>query len=281
MDKLIENGYIPYDKSWIIRMGFLDLIYGYNDCIDFLKENYESLSDDLKSLHDVSIQWRSNLSLDVGESGTLYRFFKFASWKLKEEREFILRGTLKDRSICDNPEIVNFSLEKLLSLDNNTSQFASASVLMGNSERIINPPYKLQLTYDAIDHWKNSRLLGKKWEVRYDNTIFSQALAYLGFLKTGKIDFVPEQAEDYCFARAFGIMTQFEGEKKWPSLIGHESNRILEMEKCLLQNEVSSKDHRVVQSIALRNKDANFLYPNCVNKSWPQFWAFLEKSSYI
>jgi len=37
----------------------------------------------------------------------LYRFLRFASWKRKERRKFILHGTLKGRKICDNPEIVN------------------------------------------------------------------------------------------------------------------------------------------------------------------------------
>jgi len=39
------------------------------------------------------------------------------------------------------------------------------------------------------------------------------------------------QPEDYCFARVFGYITKTKGENKWPSLKGHESNRISEMEK--------------------------------------------------
>jgi 5-enolpyruvylshikimate-3-phosphate synthase len=44
--------------------------------------------------------------------------------------------------------------------------------------------------------------------------------------------------------------------------------------------EINSRDHRVVQAIAMlslvKNKEANFSFPDCVNKSWPQFWDFLE-----
>ena len=58
---------------------------------------------------------------------------------------FIIQKTLKDRNICDDPEIIHWSLEQLLTLDDGTSQFASASVLMGNPERRDHPP-ELRLT---------------------------------------------------------------------------------------------------------------------------------------
>ena len=83
---LIEQGYIPLDKSWIIRMGVLDLFNEYDDSINYLKQYYEELSDDLKALYSASIQWKLGKSIDVGESGTLYRFLKFASWKLNQNK---------------------------------------------------------------------------------------------------------------------------------------------------------------------------------------------------
>ena len=33
---LTEQKYIPLDKSWVIRMGFLDLTHGYKDIVSFL-----------------------------------------------------------------------------------------------------------------------------------------------------------------------------------------------------------------------------------------------------
>jgi hypothetical protein len=276
---LIDKGYVPLDKSWMIRMGILDLTNGYNDSIEFLKQCYKELSDDLRSLYSASIQWNFNQPIEVGESGTLYRFLRFASWKLGKEKKFILNGTLKERNICNNQEIVNWPLEKLLTLDNGTSQWASASVLMGNPKRILNPPYKLQVTYDAVEQWKTARKNGKIWEPRYDETILAQGVAYLQWLREGKMDFVPQQAEDYCFARAFGLINSQEGETRWPSLRGHESDRIIEMEEALKQNEVLSKDHRVVQAIAmLKRNQVKIKYPDSVNKSWPQFWKFLDFS---
>ena len=275
---LIEKGYIPLDKSWMIRMGVLDLVNGYNDSVNYLEQHQEELNEDLKSLYQALLQWDSN-SVNVGESGTLYRFLKFASWKFGLDKKFVLQGTLKDREICDNPKIVCWSLERLLTLDNGTSQWASASVLMGNQERIQNPPYKLQVTYDAVEHWKNVRERGEIWMPKFDETILAQASAYLRWLKKRNMDFVPRQAEDYCFARAFGIMSAEEGEARWPSLRGHESNRIAEMEKALQEREVTSRDHRIVQAIAmLRKSKENIANFNCVKKSWPQSWKFLEDS---
>ena len=274
MHKLIEQGYIPLDKSWIIRMGVLDLINGNDKTVKFL-EKQENLGDDLKSLLRVLKSW-DNSEIDVGESGTLYRFLKFASWKLGLNKKFILRGTLEERKICDNPEIVSWFLKKLLELDNKTSQWASASVLFGNKEVIENPPFKLELTYEAVKCWS------KDWEPRYDRTILKQAVTFLKLLKGKKnIGFILKQAESYCFARVFGFVNKEIGEKMFPNLHGHESDRILEMEEQLKNGEVSSKDHRVVQAMAMYQKvngiKGKVLFPGCVDKSWPQFWEFLKE----
>lgn len=282
---LIKRGYIPLDKSWIIRMGVLDLLNGYEDSIQFIKEQ-EQLGDDLKALYKASLAWKSDGPIDVGKSGTLYRFLRFASWKLGLDKEFILHGSLKQREICDNPEIVNYSLDELLKLDNGTSQWASASILFGSKERIPNPPYKLRLSYEAVSYWKEQRKKGQCWEPRYDETILRQAITFLELLKKGETSFIPQQPEDYCFARAFGLITKEGGESRWSSLRGHESNRITEMERVLydtgLGKEIDSTDHRVVQAIAMlqkvKGKDIKVKHPEAVKKSWPQFWKFLNDS---
>lgn len=275
--------YIPLDKSWVIRMGTLDLLNKYPDINVFLnKERF--LSEDLIALKGVCRDWNSKKKIDVGESGTLYRFLQFVSWKFGLDKEFITHGTLQSRNICDNPKIVQYSLNKLLKLDQCTSQWASAAVLCGNKGKMKKPPYKLGLTYEAVDHWQNQRSKGKTWKARYDITIENQAIAFLEILNGESVRFNPEQAEDYCFARAFGFITKEEGEKRWPSLRGHESDRIEEMETALDEYQnvkvITSKDHRVVQAVAMKakvdRKNISFQYPNSVNKSWPQFWDFLE-----
>jgi len=281
---LIEHGYIPLDKSWVIRMGVLDLLNNYEDTIKFLEQ--KELNDDLQVLYRALIAWKSGKTIDVGESGTIYRFLRFASWKLGVKKVFILQGTLRNRKICNNSKIVNYSQKELLKLDNGTSQWASAAVLLGDAERLDNPPYKLRLTYKAVEHWKNQRAKGSCWKPRYDETILRQAEAFLELLKTRKISFAPRQAEDYCFARAFEIIGKEEGESRWPSLHSHESDRIEEMEKMLSYVdqgiEIDSVDHRIIQAVAMRQKfkgkNIKIKNPKYVNKSWPQFWRFLNDS---
>ncbi len=284
MDKKLISKYIPLDKSWIIRMGILDIVNDYKDIEKFL-DKQTNLGDDLIALKNVSKVWRTNKSIPVGESGTLYRLLRFANWKLGLNKKFIISGTLSNRSITSNKSIIDLSQKKLLNLDNNTSQWATAKVLLGDRERLKNPPYKLKVTYDAVKHWKGHRKSNKSWLPRYDETILNQAEAYLKILKGQKVKFKPEQAEDFCFAYVFGFISEKTGEKKWPSLRGHESDRIKEIKEMLMfaknGKTVKSRDHRVVQAIAMwakiNNKKVNIVYSKSVNKSWPQFWEFLKK----
>ena len=162
--------------------------------------------------------------------------------------------------------------------------FKIDNTLLDDEERLPDPPFKLKFTYDAIDHWKLQRSKNEKWVLRYDKTILNQAKAYSDLLKGDKVKFIPEQAEDFCFAYVFGYITAEEAEKKWPALHGHESDRIIEIKEMLdLAKQgkgIPSKDHRVVQAIAMwgkvNNKSANILYPSVVSKSWPEFWDFLN-----
>jgi len=293
MESYITKGYIPLDKSWMNRMGVLDLLNGYDDTIRFLKKQ-KGLGKDLQALYQASIDWKDGeKQIHIGESGTLYRFLKFASWKLGLEKEFILEGTLRSREVCDDPKIIDYPLEELLKLDGGTSQWASASVLLGNDSMAENPPFKLKVTYEAVKHWKESRAQGKCWEPRYDETILKQASAYSGILR-GEHNFEPEQAEDYCFAAAFGFMTRYQGEKRWPQLKNHESDRLETIQEALIsyydndiKTKIDSDDHRVVQAMAMlirsQHRDmsikeikAMFSNPGCVDKSWSRFWDFLK-----
>lgn len=275
--------YIPLDKSLIIRMGVLDLIDGHPENTLTILNEQDNLSDDLSALQKVCKDWSNKNVIDVGESGTLYRFLQFVSWKFGLGKKFIIHGTLKDRDICNNPKIVSYSLAELLKLDNGTSQWASAAVLCGNTEKVLNAPYKLVKTYQAVKYWKLFKESGTLWQPIHDATILSQAKSFLSMLESKNIVFKPRHSEDYCFARAFGFITAKEGEKQWPSLKGHESNRIVEMEKALDEyknsKEISSKDHRVIQAVVMRarvdGKKIKIKYPKSVSKSWPQFWEFL------
>ena len=214
----------------------------------------------------------------------MLRILKFASWKLNLNKKFIIRGSLKNRKINNDQNIINLPQKELLKLDNNTSQWATASVLLGDKKRLKKPPFKLKLTYEAVSHWKKQRKNNKSWVPRFDQTILNQTKTYLELLKGKKAKFYPEQAEDFCFAYVFGFMTVEKGGKLWPSLRNHESNRISEMKKVIKQAEkgekIISKDHRVIQAIIMwgkvNKKEVDIKYPSAVNKSWPQFWNFVK-----
>lgn len=284
--KLIEKGLIPLDKSWVIRMGFLDVINGYGDnyTASFLNQQ-ENLGNDLRVLGGALANWVTDEPIDVGESATLFRFLRFASWKLGLEKQFIKHGSLIERSITNDKKIIECSIPELLKLDNGTTQWASAAILMGNKERIPNPPYKLRLTQKALEHWNERRDMHEKWNgIYWDETILTHAVSFIHLIQNNSTDFVPKQAEDYCFARAFEFISPEEGARRWPNLRGHESNRIIEMEDALSQvysgTKITSGDHRVVQAGVMRQiqlyGDINVKNPSSVNKSWPQFWKFLK-----
>lgn len=283
---LIRRKFIPLDKSWIIRMGFLDIVNGYDDIIKFLKKQ-KDLGEDINALLRVAEKWETREPLDVGESGTIYRLFRFYLWKNKIKRELIKRGTLKNRQICDNPEIVDWPIKKLLTLDGGSSQWANASILCGNIEKIKNSSRYLNMTYEAIKYWKEKRKRNETWEPRFDGTLLPQTVAFISFVRGEKFNFDKKVLDDcdlYCFFRAFNIINKEQGEKKWPHIVYHESNRIKEMEEQLKNykqgKEITLKDHRVAQAIAMlalvENKQVRFSNPECVNKTWPQFWEFLK-----
>ncbi|MDP2585396.1 MAG: hypothetical protein Q8P29_00790 [Candidatus Levybacteria bacterium] len=283
--------YIPLDKSWIIRMGVLDLLSGNKDRIKNFLNNQKNLGGDLLALKNVLEAWETKESVDVGESATLYRILQFASWKLNLNKKFIAHGTLTERvrKMTEGPEIVKMSLIELLSLPKKTSQWATASVLCGNTQRISNPPHHLQVSFGAVDYWNNQKEQGKDWEVRPDETIRKQAEAFLEMMKGKKVIFTPLQAEDYCFAYIFDYMTREQGEARWEDLSGHESNRFIETEEQLLKAKrgetIDSKDHRVIQAIAMwglvNNKEIRFLTPDAVNKTWPRFWDFIDYAKFL
>jgi len=283
---IVDKKYIPLDKYWIIRMGFLDIVNRKEkDIIKIIgRERRKKLGGDVSALLNVAKNWSSKKEIKVGESGTLFRYLQFAIWKLGLDKKLIKSGTLSKREIYDDRRIINWSLTDLLKLDKGTSQWASAAVLLGNEEKLKNTPYFLRMSYEAAKHWRERRAKGLVYDIKYDQILLRQAQTFLGVLNKKETNFTATNPDDYCFARAFGFITKKEGKEKFPAIQGHESNRLDEMEKCLKQlNDgkiVETDDHRVVQAIAMlarvKNKKVKFSNKECVNKSWPQFWDFLS-----
>jgi len=291
--RLIGLGCIPWDKSWIIRMGYLDFFRRKAGIFEFLEREKNNLSSDLESLSRVLTAWKNGgQDIDVGESATLYRFFIYHSWVAEDRKIFIKRGSLLSRPITDEPrKVINQKTKELLLLDGGTSQWASAAYLYRwliyrAGMRIKNPPVKLKVTYDAIDHWLTQRRAGQYWEPRHDETILRQAVAVIDMLKTSKTAWRPEHSEDYCLARALGLMSRKDGEKLFSSVASHETNRFGEMEKVIADvkagREIVSIDHRPIQAgVALQliqKREIKIKHPEAVGKSWPlpQFLKFVD-----
>lgn len=279
---------VPLSKSWLIRMGILDLWYGRDDIVEFLEQHKDELPDDSLALLRVSKAWRAGeIKLDVGEAGFLLRTMRFMAWQSGIDKEFIMHGSLLNRKISNNPEIIHYPLAKLRKLPDEpaeTSQWMSAAVLLGNKEKVDNEPFHLKMTRKALEHYKKQRARGLCWEPRYDETILRQTITFIKLLKDEEVSFTAQQAEDYCFAKILGFETP-----EWPSLPGHESDRPEEVARTLKDikkgGEIQSKDHRVVQAGAmyqkLHNMPIRVKYPDAVKKSWPQFWRFLENASKV
>jgi len=192
--------------------------------------------------------------------------------------------------------MLNWSVPELLIESPMTTQRASASYLIGRTSKMESHNKreynKLFLTYEAKEHWLESRAQNRCWAPKYDETIIRQAEAYQRKLNNEPFGFEPKHSEDACFAIAFDIKTLDQAESEWPSIVNHESNRIKEMGSALEAYEkgaiIVSDDHRVVSSMAMKCKVDNnslsvssirnrFSNPDCVSKAWPMFWRFLNK----
>ncbi len=279
---------MPWDKSWGLRCGVLDIVHGQPErAIDILDAN-PPLSDDLVALREAAWEWDKTEVISVGESGTLYRFLQYVSWQQGLGKQFIKSGTLQSRGMSTEDIVMHRNQSGLLLLDNETSQWASAAALCGDPERLPNPPFKLATTYEAIEHWELAKEAGRAWELRKDATITAQAMAFQGLLKGTRPDFEPQQAEDFPFARVFGYMTTEEAKKLWPSLADHESNRFEEVDAMIALAEqgepIPTKDHRIAQALTfwgkIMEKHVEIVHPVCISKSWPieQFNSFISQA---
>lgn len=297
------NDRIPWFKTQIIRMGILDLTGGYGPktLVDFL-DSQKDLGGDLQSLKRVAIAWSDpNIPYPVGESGTIYRFVAFHSWKNGINRPITIGGTLEKRvkEMKATPEIVHWPLSKLLTLEGGTTQWATMAILMGNNETLPEIPFYLRQTYDAIENWNVQRGQGKVWLPQKDITLTVQVEEYIRFLKTGKISIRPNWLGDCdlaCFLMTFGVMTTEQAKELWPQIQYHESNRPKETRRTLRElrsgKVINTDDHRVAQAFAMLIQSSDlktpvdvikqrFHNPNCVNKTWPQFWNLLADISKI
>lgn len=275
--------FIPLDKSRVIRHAALDRIRGEELTAPIFEEFI--LSDDLRFTGGIYENWFTDEQAETGESATNYRVWSVTALKQRIDKEFILSGTLRNRPLSNPKDVIKLPQYESLLLDNRTSQWATALALNGDRARLANAPYKLKVTYDIIDE-REAKGATMDSIAQRDATIAKQAGAFIALMNHEQPDFEVEQAEDFCFANVFGYITDAAAEQRFKSLKGHESDRFTEMEKVrsavAMDREIDSLDHRAVQAgvMAARyiGKKAKVKFPDAVNKSWPEFWKFIEWS---
>jgi hypothetical protein len=298
------ESYTPLDKSYLITLGILDLLNNRREnIISFLdSQDQSTLGTDLKALRRIAEAWpeRFTKALDPGESGRLYRTVKWHYWQNGIDLELPTSETLTKRraKITNNPLIIHWSAEQLLTLDHRTTQWTSTQYIFTpkeqrrkvepffyTGEKLTRPgDFKLRVNYVATDRWELQNSKGEPWQARLDPTIFNQYLAFIECLKTGNMCYVGEQAEDYCLERAFDLVDEKEGRLIYPTVEGHETDRFREMETMLEKFKqtriIDSKDHRVVQAGIMMAVARGIPYtienPTALNKTQPKFLEFID-----
>jgi hypothetical protein len=297
--------FMPLDKCWTIRLGVLDILNGRQDHISNEISSWErlhgpkSITKDIKALHACARNWdEQSMVVQVSDCRTLYCFLKYASWKLKDMRSYMIGDDLLIRAPHADPKIVDWDQTKLMTLEGGSTCWASAKVLLGCTHRVFLPPRLLEMTYNAVCTWKASTKRGTgEYGLFGDMILFRQAAAFWDIIHKGKSlkveDLLPDTQsrssrpdplpQDYFMLRTFGVINMVEGRKQFPEL-SYRRDRISDMEKQLgnlqMGKPIDTKDHRIIQAITMKSmydgKAADIIHVDAVEKSWPAFWEFLQ-----
>lgn len=279
---------IGLDKTFVRVCRSLDRLHGFSDSYEILAPYEHELPQDTSDFCRAIEDYDANRPVRVGEGGANLRTLLYLSYLEDTDAEFVKEGSLATRAIYDSSDMVTMPNSQLVLLDKETTQYLSARLTW--DEEVVVPStaikgdFKLLTVADAIEHWYQRRQQGLPWVPRRDISLARQAASFLKTLQTGELDadYYPEQAEDFCFANAYGHITLEQGRARWQKLKGHESNRFESMETAIEQaisgQIIDVNDHRVVQAIAMRFGlgRVRFKYPDCVAKSWPRFWDFVD-----
>ena len=296
---LVKAGYIPLDKSYIIRMVVLDMTHNKAaDSIAFIKKHgLDVCGEDIYSAYETACAWNTGGPIPVGKAGTLLRLSRFASWYHKTPKVFIMDPELENRHPCNDPSIVDWPIERLKNVPGDpTGQWVSAALLIRGPEPVRNPDPKQRLTNESREHWYSRRVKGSKglmWEPRYDPTILRQAVAFLELLYTGQTEWTGTHSEDFGPAKAFERISgkqyiTVEQETVWkPKLEKQESDRPLVIRQVLdavdSHQPIVSNDHRMVYSAIMYGmlnypgitlEELQIANPRAMNKSWPESLKF-------
>lgn len=278
----------PLEKSWYANLGLADLIVGNDRTVRSLDAYPKPLPHDVLHMRESSrLILAGEKDIPVGEGGACARKLTFASaifgWGLRLHKA----GSLKDRPDEFTPDMVQWSLKDLGTVNKDSSQLASASVMCGNVEPIPdNAAYHLKLAHEAREHWQNYPS-DKPWDIKLDRTIRRHSVAYVGWLATGIFNLEMIQPEDYAIGRVFQVATPQDAiNLGWSSLEGHESSRLVSVDEAIAQatagEEVTLIDHRPLQALRMRyGYGVRFANIQAISKSWPliMYNAFLAEAN--
>lgn len=248
--------------------------------------------EDIAAAINVSRQLKTGGILDPGDSRTLLIMLRMLLWSTKTTRKVCLSPMQVARQVEDDPEIATWTLEKMLTLSNGTTQFASAAILLQNRkpdeiEALIRllPPEKrpmIQLTKTIKTAWLKNHTQNNPFSLEQlepEAVLQRQARHYYSEQMSGtKIPYHATHSEEAIYAVLHGDMLLEEAAARFPMLRSHETDRIAEIEKVLCGDVVDSIDHRIVQAALLTNTVAHWTSRSekAVRKTWPDFFEFLQ-----
>lgn len=279
---------IPYDKYWILQMGILDMINDKDSIFIFL-ENNQNITEELKNFKITYLDWTFNKNIVyVGYSNYIYYVLIYIIYKKNLNIELFTDDNIKKINDNEIKKILDFSQNNLIDLgekDIYYIYFASALILLGDEERLDSPPLFIKKTYKIVDEWNKSYNMDENWDLKYDPIIEHQFNYLKKYNSNNHISFIPKYSEDFFY---YSILRDNLKIKKnsYNCFNKIKQNLLLlkEIKDTLYQYKtdktILSKNDRIIQAIVIKSilekKNIKVKYPNCVQKSWNNFWNYFS-----
>lgn len=265
---------LPLDKSWIKCITVLEMQEGYGSdgaVRNFLNSYPDNeMSDDVKACRDVlnALHNKSNV------------------FPVRNFRSLAVALTCL-KSIDRNNILLGSQLRRRKLIDENSSQLKSAKMLTGKKEQVLadypnihDMPYHVYMAYEA-----ETFRYDKTTIYREDRTLTKQFAYFINKLQDKDTKLEVNSAEDVPLAYMFGEIELSEIKSTYPQMVNHESNRIDELNAVTRTPGASqimyTDDHRIVMACEMfgivNDSQYKFMHPECVNKSFPNFFKYIKE----
>ena len=255
---------IPYDKYWLFGLGILDMLHDYDDIYSFLELNTNNLTTDLYDFKFTVIDWYSNLSIIyIGKSFALFNILSFIITKLNRNKLLYY-----DNTIIDNTNTLpfsNYTQQQLLDIN---IYWCIALILLGDPIRLSNPPIKIDIIYQAYQHWKEKRSIGEYW-IEKKNIYIQNLFDYFLHLYHNSIP-INIEIELPKMLKLIHYNQNYQNTTKIQLLVQQYNNGIIDI-----------KDSKLIECIILisilSKKKITITYPELVKKNWNKFWIYFTR----